>query len=848
MKMQPKMLLGSSAMSVAAVLFTTLGVVAVANKMATSVLQEQVTNRLVVQRDIQKDKVENFFKGLFSDVTETTSQNSIFVDAFSEFNPAFSKYNQQVKSSAKRNKLHIEKFYNEEFVSQFKNKNKEELPALTVNFVEKMNNNAIALQDAFIASNPNELGNKLALDELSGNKSEYSKIHKKFHPALREYLLKKGFYDLFLIDAKSGNILYTVYKELDFATSLQGGPFADSGLGEVYRKALKATKEGQVFFSDLKPYMPSYNDNAAFLSAPIFKNGELEGVVAIQIPVQLLNQTMTVDSRWKQNGLGKTGETFLVGSDFKLRTEKRQIIENYKGLISDLKKSDIPKETFAKIAKTDSVIGLLKIQSANTMDALNGNSGSGVYSDFRSKEVLSAYAPISVAGKHWAIMAEMDAEEAFAPVYKLTKNVMLIATAIGVVVIAFSLLGSLVFVRNLIAPINHFKDIINRARGGEKNLRVKLASKDEVGELANAFDDLLDEREKTFTAYQSENNQLNESIINMLQVAAELAQGDLSAKMTVTEDVTGPLADSLNMVMQQTAEVLGKVMQTANAVGKASVKVRGQSETVKQVADNEFEVVKRAVSDLSSASVELNEIVEIAMRCNEAADETIASTDKAQQTVLDSVKGINNIRDNIRETEKRIKRLGERSQEVSSVVDIINGIAEKTHVLALNASMQAASAGEAGRGFAVVANEVQRLAENAREATSEISQLVKNIQVDTADTVTTMNKAITQVVEGTKMAEKAGAQMTETRAKSGELVELVQQIADRSTTQAGVAVKLQKQAGEIQNSSAQTSSQLEEQSVQTKQMVQYSAELIKAINAFKLPDEVTKKRAAGSNQ
>ncbi|MCH9696937.1 MAG: methyl-accepting chemotaxis protein, partial [Gammaproteobacteria bacterium] len=264
--------------------------------------------------------------------------------------------------------------------------------------------------------------------------------------------------------------------------------------------------------------------------------------------------------------------------------------------------------------------------------------------------------------------------------------------------------------------------------------------------------------------------------------------------------------------------------------------VRVQSNTVKKVSENELSVVNTAVKDLTEASNELNNIVKLAKKCNEAADETINITDSAQKSVTESVDGINNIRDNIRETEKRIKRLGERSQEIGGVIDLINGIAEKTHVLALNASMQAASAGEAGRGFAVVANEVQRLAENAREATLEISQQVKNIQVDTADTVTAMNKAISQVVEGSQLAEKSGQQMNSTRDKSYELVKLVQQIAERSEAQAKVAWGLQKQAAEIKKSSIHTYQQMNEQTQHTEKLVNYSAQLQKAINSFKIAD------------
>jgi methyl-accepting chemotaxis protein len=211
------------------------------------------------------------------------------------------------------------------------------------------------------------------------------------------------------------------------------------------------------------------------------------------------------------------------------------------------------------------------------------------------------------------------------------------------------------------------------------------------------------------------------------------------------------------------------------------------------------------------------------------------TTQTALETVTNTVSGINNTRDTIRETEKRIKRLGERSQEISAVVNIINTIAERTHILALNASMHAASAGEAGRGFAVVADEVQRLAENSREATAQIATLVSNIQTETADTVNAMNAAISQVVDGSRLAEQAGEQMKRTQQSTSELVAAVQQIAANSHEQAQVSNALLKRAQQIQDSTRQTSQRLQEQTEQTDNLVEYARGLLSSVHVFKLP-------------
>jgi twitching motility protein PilJ len=206
------------------------------------------------------------------------------------------------------------------------------------------------------------------------------------------------------------------------------------------------------------------------------------------------------------------------------------------------------------------------------------------------------------------------------------------------------------------------------------------------------------------------------------------------------------------------------------------------------------------------------------------------------------VEGIQTIRGTISETEKRIKRLGDRSQEITSIVNLINTIAERTHILALNASMHAASAGEAGKGFAVVAEEVQRLAENARGATSEISAMVNNIRVETSDTVNIMNKLITQVAEGTKFAEDSGQKMHDTEAATRQLVNHVKSIAVNSMNQANMANRVRDRALLITESTEKTHGKLEEQRLQTDELKSYANSLMDRVNVFTLPEFRTEQR------
>lgn len=411
----------------------------------------------------------------------------------------------------------------------------------------------------------------------------------------------------------------------------------------------------------------------------------------------------------------------------------------------------------------------------------------------------------------------------------------IVTSAIIVGLMVLGVMLAVFVMRTITRPVDHLQSVMQQLREGDSAARANLDTGDEIGVLARHFDQMVDEREAATERIKKENDKLNESVLSLLQGVALLARKDLTSKLAVAEDVTGAVSDALNLLTAETAKVLKQVTDISADVTGASLKVKEQSDTVMATADAERRLVDKTVEELLLSAQAMAHIEHLAQSANQAADHAIKTTQAALATVTATVGGINSTRDTIRETEKRIKRLGERSQEISGVVGLINTIAERTHILALNASMHAASAGEAGRGFAVVAEEVQRLAENARQATAQIATLVNNIQVETADTVNTMNAAITQVVDGSRLAEQAGEQMKLTQETTANLVESVRQIAVSSHEQARQSTGLLSRADDIRKSSEHTSRELVEQSEQTGNLVEYAKALLGTVRVFKLP-------------
>ena len=586
--------------------------------------------------------------------------------------------------------------------------------------------------------------------------------------------------------------------------------------------------------SDFAIYLASYNDFASFVAVPVFDGDRQIGVMAIQAPLDQITAVMTSKKRWKEIGLGNTGETYLVGTDRLLRSDSRFLIENPSKFLEE-NKATLTAEQQATVQKKNSVVGLLKIDTEGVREALAGNSGIKTYKDYRNEDVVGAYTSVKFQGLTMALLAEQDAPEVFASVDALRNQILAFAAGLIVVLLALAGFLTFVFVKNFMKPINKLQDTVRLISGGDLSARAQIKSGDELETLGGAMDNLLDDRLAALAKAERENESLNNSVIELLQAVAQISDRDLTVKAPVTEDIIGTVADSINQLTGETGRVLKDVTTIAALVEHASGRVKAQADAVSVTATNERESVARMMASIQYSTEAMNQVSALAASSNQVAATAMQSTQSAQTAVDGTVKGMSAIRDTISEVEKRIKRLGERSQEISQIVGLINTISERTHVLSLNASMQAAVAGDAGRGFAVVAEEVQRLAENSRNATQQIANLVQNIQVETNDTINTVNKTIDQVVQGSDLAQRSGVQMRETQETTAKLVGMVQQIAASMQDQVKLTNDLRAGADEIGRSTEQTADQIAAQNQVTGSLVTAAQRLVESVSVFKLP-------------
>ncbi|MDB5822757.1 MAG: methyl-accepting chemotaxis protein [Herminiimonas sp.] len=301
--------------------------------------------------------------------------------------------------------------------------------------------------------------------------------------------------------------------------------------------------------------------------------------------------------------------------------------------------------------------------------------------------------------------------------------------------------------------------------------------------------------EKQEEEAKAANDQNQAAILRLMNELQEVADGDLTVQATVSEDITGAIADSLNYTVEELRGLVGRVTRTAEQVTSASNAAQSISTELLAASQKQSREIQETGQAVLAMAVQITDVSKSANESAEVARHSVTAAEQGARAVENAIKGMNEIREQIQETSKRIKRLGESSQEIGEITELISDITEQTNVLALNAAIQAASAGEAGRGFSVVAEEVQRLAERSGEATKQIGALVRTIQTDTHDAVAAMEKSTQGVVEGAKLSDAAGAALADIRRVSNQLAELIQGISSatelQATSASGVAQNIQ---------------------------------------------------------
>ena len=348
----------------------------------------------------------------------------------------------------------------------------------------------LRLQHRYIANNPNPQGKRDLYEGPSATPDAYDAVHKTYHAHFLDMMRQLKLYDIFLIDDQTGDVLYTVEKEIDFATNLTTGPYRNSGLAQAFRTVRDApADQNGVVFVDFDHYGPSFGAPAAFLAAPVFQNGNRVGIIVGQVSIDEMNVALTSGGDWINEGLGTSGEVYLVGGDGYARSDSRFLIEDKAGYMDQLAKLGVEPAEIAAIDRSGHSVLNQHFATLAVERAQSGETGADTIRDYRGIEVLSAYAPIDFGGHRWAIIAEKDVAEALGPLHDLRRVILIATGAIAMAITIFALISARAFV----SPLLRLQLGVERLKSGDTQFKVAVKGNDEFATLATAFNGMLSE-------------------------------------------------------------------------------------------------------------------------------------------------------------------------------------------------------------------------------------------------------------------------------------------------------------------------------------------------------------------
>lgn len=345
----------------------------------------------------------------------------------------------------------------------------------------------------------------------------------------------------------------------------------------------------------------------------------------------------------------------------------------------------------------------------------------------------------------------------------------------------------------------------------------------------------LDKLQASLGEVEKRSRQNQDAILRLLDEMGDLADGDLTVSATVTENITGAIADSVNFTIDELRNLVTQINTTTLQVASAAQETQATALHLTDASDHQAQQITEVSTAITDMAGSIEQVSQNASQSSDVATQSVNLAAQGNEAVKKAISGMDTIREQIQETSKRMKRLGESSQQIGDIVELINDIAEQTNILSLNAAIQATMAGEAGRGFAVVADEVQRLAERSGSATKQIDALVKTIQSDTNEAISSMERSTTEVVTGAKLSQDAGASLEQIEAVSHRLADLINNISDAAKQQASAAGSSSDNMNVIQEIAMQTSTGANESADSIGRLLELTNELRTSVSGFKLP-------------
>ena len=473
-------------------------------------LTQAVENQLQGVRIAKTRTLETMIKSLRNEILLLSARQST-IDAMRDFRQAYRQLDDATLTKAESQRL--EDFYRNEFLPLL-DKHIAGEPVLEQYLPTRPAERY--LQYHYIIDNPFPYEKKQGMTVAATDASPYGKAHAKHHKNFIRIADIFGFGDLYLIDAETQDVVYSLGKTTEFATNLTTGPYATTRVSNQVRALLNSRDKDEYKFAGFEPFRPDLGKPEGFVMAPVFDGPELLGVFAVEFPIEVFNRVLTGNYGWREEGLGKTGECYLVGIDGTLRSESRFMHEDPQGFIQHLRQSNIPSQIVDQIALMGDPICALPVDTTSVKAALRGQSGIGKTVGYRGEPVLSAYGPLEIGTTRWAVIAEIDADEADAPIHAFRRTVIIVATGMALAVTLLALLSASMLTR----PLRLLTEGARRLAAGETDVRVHLDSHDEFGELGRVFNQMSESIGRQTERLENQVRENQELLLNILPASA----------------------------------------------------------------------------------------------------------------------------------------------------------------------------------------------------------------------------------------------------------------------------------------------------------------------------------------
>jgi methyl-accepting chemotaxis protein len=652
----------------------------------------------------------------------------------------------------------LRNYYQSVFVSEYNKSNPGRNPDIENRF-SQLSPAGVALQNSFIANNVNPLGSKQKLD-ASPFSTKYDTFHKSANPYFRDVVEQYGFYDLFLIDSESGDVVYSVFKEVDFATNLMSGPYSRSNLAEAFRKANSQGKDDAPSLVDFASYYPSYEAPASFIASPIFDNERRVGVIAIQMPIDQVNHVMEVG-----DSIGATGEAYLVASDGLPRSDSKLDPQNRSIL-----------KAFANPSK-----GSMK---SNAIQAgLDGKSGVSEGENYLGNATISAYASVDVLGLKWAVVTEESTQSALASSATVTEATDNAQSSLMFWGIALSCLS----VRKLMNPIDETIRTLRDIAEGEGDLTRRLvqSTNDELGEMAKWFNAFAD-RIHDVVCTISSNAQLLASSSNQLSSTAEQLSNGVSESKQQSASVSAA-AEEMSVNMKEVADSTDGMSQTIRAVAAS---VEEMNQTIREIARNAeksasvagqaanlVEVSNDKISNLGEAADEIGKVIEViqdiaeqtnllalnatieAARAGEAGKGFAVVATEVKELAKQTAAATDDIRSRIEAMQASTSEAVDSIREIS---DVINNVNEVSRTIASAVEEQSITTRQISDNVGTTASAAESVARGVAETALASREITENI--------TRVDGVLMQTAEGADESRNAGTRLSELAAEMNGLI------------------------------------------------------------------------------